>query len=45
MLDLIVIQIAVVTLYASLWFLVALRLGRNDVADVAWAPHSSRHFR
>ena len=36
MLDLIVIQIAVVTLYASLWFLVALRLRRNDVADVAW---------
>jgi len=36
MLDLIVIQIVVVTLYASLWFLVALRLRRNDVADVAW---------
>ena len=33
---LILIQVAVVTLYASLWFLVALRLGRNDVADVAW---------
>ena len=36
MLDLIVTQIAVVPLYASLWFLVALRLRRNDVADVAW---------
>jgi len=36
MFDLIALQIAVVTLYASLWFLVALRLRRNDVADVAW---------
>jgi steroid 5-alpha reductase family enzyme len=36
MVDLIIIQIAVVTLYASLWFLVALRLRRNDVADIAW---------
>jgi steroid 5-alpha reductase family enzyme len=36
MLDLVVLQIAVVTLYASLWFLVALKLRRNDVADVAW---------
>lgn len=36
MVDLIVTQIAVVTLYASLWFLVALRLRRNDVADIAW---------
>jgi steroid 5-alpha reductase family enzyme len=36
MLDLILIQVAVVTLYASLWFLVALKLRRNDVADIAW---------
>jgi steroid 5-alpha reductase family enzyme len=36
MVDLIIIQIAVVTFYASLWFLVALRLRRNDVADIAW---------
>ena len=36
MVDLILIQVAVVTLHASLWFLVALKLRRNDVADVAW---------
>ena len=36
MFDLIAVQISVVMLYASLWFLVALRLRRNDVADVAW---------
>ena len=36
MVDLIAVQIAVVTLYASLWFLVALKLRRNDVADIAW---------
>ncbi|MBM3792176.1 MAG: DUF1295 domain-containing protein [Acidobacteria bacterium] len=36
MLDLILIQVVVVTLYASLWFLVALKLRRNDVADIAW---------
>ena len=36
MFELIALQIAVVTLYASLWFLVALGLRRNDVADVAW---------
>ena len=36
MFDVIVIQIAVVAVYASLWFLVALKLRRNDVADVAW---------
>ena len=36
MFDLILVQIIVVTLYASLWFLVALKLRRNDVADVAW---------
>ena len=34
--DLLVIQIAAAMLYASLWFLVALRFKRNDVADVAW---------
>jgi len=38
MVDVIAVQIAVVTLYASLWFLVALRLRRNDVADIAWGP-------
>lgn len=36
MVDLIAVQIPVVILYASLWFLVALRLQRNDVADIAW---------
>ena len=36
MFNLILIQVAVITLYASLWFLVALRLHRNDVADIAW---------
>ena len=36
MVDLIAVQIAVVMLYASLWFLVALRSRRNDVADIAW---------
>jgi steroid 5-alpha reductase family enzyme len=30
------IQVVVVTFYASLWFLAALKLRRNDVADVAW---------
>ena len=36
MLNLILVQVAVVTLYSSLWFLVALKLRRNDVADLAW---------
>jgi steroid 5-alpha reductase family enzyme len=36
MFHLILIQVAAVTLYASLWFLVALKFRRNDVADVAW---------
>jgi steroid 5-alpha reductase family enzyme len=36
MLDLILVQVAAVTLQASLWFLVALKLRRNDVADIAW---------
>lgn len=36
MFDLIAVQIAVVLIYASLCFLVALKLRRNDVADVAW---------
>jgi steroid 5-alpha reductase family enzyme len=36
MVDLLLIQVAAVTLYASLWFLIALKLRRNDVADVAW---------
>lgn len=36
MLTLILIQVVVVTFHASLWFLVALKLRRNDVADVAW---------
>jgi steroid 5-alpha reductase family enzyme len=36
MFDLLIIQAAVVTLYAIFWFLVALKLRRNDVADIAW---------
>ena len=36
MFELIVVQFITVTVYASLWFLVALRLKRNDIADVAW---------
>jgi len=43
MFDLIALQIAAVTLYASLWFLVALRLRRNDVADVAWGGSRCTH--
>ncbi len=30
------VQVAVAAIYASLWFAMALRLRRNDVADVAW---------
>ena len=36
MFDLVLLQTAAATFYASLWFLVALKLRRNDVADVAW---------
>ena len=36
MLDFLLIQVAVITLYAIIWFLVAMKLRRNDVADVAW---------
>ena len=36
MVSLTLVQVAVVLLHASLWFLVALKLRRNDVADVAW---------
>ena len=36
MLELILIQIFAVTIYASLWFLLALKLKRNDIADIAW---------
>ena len=36
MLKLLVIQVLLVTLYECLWFAVALKLRRNDVADVAW---------
>jgi steroid 5-alpha reductase family enzyme len=36
MADLLLIQVAIVTIYETLWFLVALKLRRNDVADVAW---------
>lgn len=36
MFDLLMIQAIAITLYASLWFLVALRLHRNDIADIAW---------
>lgn len=27
-----------VLIYVAAWFLVAVRLGRNDIADVAWGP-------
>src|SRR5579871_2460350 len=36
MLTLTLVQILLVTFHASLWFLIALKLRRNDVADVAW---------
>jgi steroid 5-alpha reductase family enzyme len=36
MVGLLLTQVAIITLYASLWFLAALKLRRNDVADVAW---------
>ncbi len=36
MFDLILLEIALATLCASLWFLLALRFRRYDVADVAW---------
>lgn len=35
-LKLILIQVVVITLHASVWFLFALKLRRNDVADIAW---------
>lgn len=36
MFDLLTIQVVAITIYASLWFLLSLRLRRNDIADVAW---------
>ena len=36
MLDLLTVQAAAIIPYASLWFVFALRLRRNDVADIAW---------
>ena len=36
MVDLIIVQVMVVTVYASCWFLAALKLQKNDVADIAW---------
>jgi len=36
MADLITVQLAVALVYASVWFVVAVRLRRNDVADIAW---------
>ncbi len=36
MFNLLAIQAIAITVYASLWFLAALRLRRNDIADVAW---------
>jgi steroid 5-alpha reductase family enzyme len=36
MFKLLVIQIILATAYACLWFLAALKLRRNDVADIAW---------
>jgi len=34
--DLITVQLGVVLVYASCWFFAALRLRRNDIADIAW---------
>jgi steroid 5-alpha reductase family enzyme len=36
MFELLVIQILLITLYECLWFLAALKLRRNDIADIAW---------
>ncbi len=36
MAHLILVQLAVAALYAGLWFMIALKLRRNDVADIAW---------
>ena len=36
MFKLILVQVVVIALHASLWFVAALKLRRNDVADVAW---------
>ncbi|MEJ2108899.1 MAG: DUF1295 domain-containing protein [Acidobacteriota bacterium] len=34
--DLLIVQVAAILLYASVWFLVAQRLRRYDIADIAW---------
>jgi steroid 5-alpha reductase family enzyme len=36
MFDLLMIQAIATTLYASLWFVAALKLRKNDIADIAW---------
>ncbi len=36
MFEVVMTQFVAVTVYASLWFLAALRLNRNDIADIAW---------
>ena len=36
MYGLLTLQFVVITIYACLWFLAALKLRRNDVADIAW---------
>jgi steroid 5-alpha reductase family enzyme len=36
MFELLAIQTIAITLYVSLWFLLALKMRRNDIADVAW---------
>ena len=36
MLNLLMIEIIVVVIYMTMWFLVAQVLKRNDIADIAW---------
>ena len=36
MLEALFLQLGAVILYGSLWFIVALKLRRNDIADIAW---------
>lgn len=36
MADVVLLQLCAAIVYASLWFIVSIRLRRNDVADVAW---------
>jgi len=36
MLEVLTIQVVCIVLYANLWFLIALKMRRNDLADIAW---------